>query len=332
MKHAVTLSGLGTLGLFLLPLVSLAQTASPEQSGGTTSHADWAVELKACLDSAYPGMVCGVEEDALALCRGGSISLPDPAQPRAHREALKSGDLYTQLAQVYPVGGPGVGPGEDFDPGRVRDEAFFRAMYGSSASEVRQRTRRIRWMPGTAGGGTSIRVSTMWGVDAKLEAIARELESLPPKSARVAAVTAGAFHWREIRGTSRLSPHSFGIAIDLGGTRADYWRWRRGKDGRPGPWRNRIPMEIVRVFEAHGFAWGGRWYHFDTMHFEYRPELFAAPCRALSRRLTAARATTEATGSPFDPVAIPRSAAPGPVEARPRDEAPERPEQAPAPQ
>jgi len=26
------------------------------------------------------------------------------------------------------------------------------------------------------------------------------------------------------------------------------------------------------------FIWGGRWYHFDTMHFEYRPELLDASC------------------------------------------------------
>jgi hypothetical protein len=32
-------------------------------------------------------------------------------------------------------------------------------------------------------------------------------------------------------------------------------------------------MAIVRVFERHGFIWGGRWRHYDTMHFEYRPEL-----------------------------------------------------------
>jgi D-alanyl-D-alanine carboxypeptidase len=31
----------------------------------------------------------------------------------------------------------------------------------------------------------------------------------------------------------------------------------------------------VRIFEKQGFVWGGYWYHFDTMHFEYRPELLA---------------------------------------------------------
>jgi hypothetical protein len=38
-----------------------------------------------------------------------------------------------------------------------------------------------------------------------------------------------------------------------------------------------MPREIVDIFERHGFIWGGRWYHYDTMHFEYRPELLLPP-------------------------------------------------------
>ena len=37
--------------------------------------------------------------------------------------------------------------------------------------------------------------------------------------------------------------------------------------------RNSYPQEIVDIFEKHGFIWGGKWSHFDLMHFEYRPEL-----------------------------------------------------------
>jgi hypothetical protein len=37
-----------------------------------------------------------------------------------------------------------------------------------------------------------------------------------------------------------------------------------------------MPRQIVDIFERHGFIWGGRWYHYDTMHFEFRPELLAA--------------------------------------------------------
>jgi hypothetical protein len=33
------------------------------------------------------------------------------------------------------------------------------------------------------------------------------------------------------------------------------------------------PSEVIAAFEKNGFIWGGKWYHFDTIHFEYRPEL-----------------------------------------------------------
>jgi hypothetical protein len=68
--------------------------------------------------------------------------------------------------------------------------------------------------------------------------------------------------------------HAYGIAIDIATSRSDYWRWAGGETA---PYRNRIPAEIVAIFERHGFIWGGRWSHFDTMHFEYRPELIWEP-------------------------------------------------------
>jgi len=33
------------------------------------------------------------------------------------------------------------------------------------------------------------------------------------------------------------------------------------------------PEPLVRAFERQGFVWGGKWFYFDTMHFEYRPEI-----------------------------------------------------------
>jgi hypothetical protein len=74
-----------------------------------------------------------------------------------------------------------------------------------------------------------------------------------------------------VAGTGQPSPHSFGIAIDLNTAFSEYWYWQRHNE--PIIYRNRMPEEIVSTFEKHGFIWGGKWYHFDTMHFEYRPEL-----------------------------------------------------------
>ena len=70
-----------------------------------------------------------------------------------------------------------------------------------------------------------------------------------------------------------MSSHSHGIAIDIGLKHAHYWRWFGKPEGGVIKYKNRIPFEIVRIFEKHGFIWGGKWYHDDTMHFEYRPEL-----------------------------------------------------------
>ena len=69
--------------------------------------------------------------------------------------------------------------------------------------------------------------------------------------------------------------HAFAAAIDINKDLAHYWRRPGNKVGRVRRYRNRIPVEIVEIFERHGFIWGGKWYHYDTMHFEYRPELIA---------------------------------------------------------
>jgi len=55
---------------------------------------------------------------------------------------------------------------------------------------------------------------------------------------------------------------------------ADYWLWSPKNSG----YRNRVPYEIVHIFEKHGFIWDGKWRHFDTTHFEYRPELLCRQC------------------------------------------------------
>ncbi len=78
--------------------------------------------------------------------------------------------------------------------------------------------------------------------------------------------------WRTISGTNRLSAHSFGIAIDINVDYADYWKWNQQDESKI-EYNNRIPQKIIGIFERNGFIWGGKWYHYDIMHFEYRPEL-----------------------------------------------------------
>ena len=91
--------------------------------------------------------------------------------------------------------------------------------------------------------------------------------STPFLQGQVAIVT-GAAQGNGFAIAERLSRHGCRIAaIDINAAHADYWLWRGSGE------RHRIPPEIVDIFERHGFIWGGKWLHYDTMHFEYRPEL-----------------------------------------------------------
>ena len=125
----------------------------------------------------------------------------------------------------------------------------------------------ISWVPGICG--CSVQVNSVNGVSEKLKAVSDEIEStLGPEFNKYLSRTGGTFNWRNIAGTNRLSTHAFGTSIDINTNYSNYWQW----DGNFS-WKNKIPMEIVEIFEKHGFIWGGKWYHYDTMHFEYRPEL-----------------------------------------------------------
>jgi hypothetical protein len=91
----------------------------------------------------------------------------------------------------------------------------------------------------------------------------------------------GGYNWRQIRGSGRLSYHSWGLAVDIQpkdtGGRGIYWLWEssRNRDWMLLPLEQRWkpPDAVISAFEREGFIWGGKWALYDNMHFEYRPEL-----------------------------------------------------------
>lgn len=225
------------------------------------------------LKEAYPDHLAAVEDGAVVWRDGTRLPIDDGRGAKSFDDLVRAPDLQDIFAIPYPTG-PIVPPGVDADPGRARPEAFFDRMYGNCrAGGVEKNLVEIAWMP--SRGRTQLRVTRVNGVAEKLKAVSDELEQLPRSFDRYLNPVAGTYACRVIAGTERLSTHGHGIAIDLALKHAHYWRWSKpDADGRY-TWRNAIPEEIVRIFEKHGFIWGGRWYHYDTMHFEYRPELLA---------------------------------------------------------
>ena len=117
----------------------------------------------------------------------------------------------------------------------------------------------------------TVRFTKINGANKQLEKVVAELEKHPELHKYLAQ--SGAFYWRPVRGAKRLSAHSYGMTIDIGVKFSDYWRSHAKDENATVAYRNKYPHEIVEIFEKYGFIWGGRWYHYDTMHFEYRPEI-----------------------------------------------------------
>ncbi|MDR0784741.1 MAG: M15 family metallopeptidase [Treponema sp.] len=90
------------------------------------------------------------------------------------------------------------------------------------------------------------------------------------------------WNWRGIADTGSRSFHAYGTAIDIvmkpQPGKETYWLWsaQKGVDWWNVSYSNRLhpPNAVIEAFEAYGFVWGGKWLFFDTMHFEYRPEIF----------------------------------------------------------
>ena len=222
--------------------------------------------------TAYPDhFVNAGEHNTLIWKDGTRMTFDDGITTKDFKTLLNEPDLEDMFRMEYPPG-ENVVFQKDFDPGRIRFEPFFKKMYGRNPQEVEKKLVPVRWLPKTVN--KILLVTPVNGVDKKLQAISNQLQQKTHLH-RYIDNPAGTYKWRKISGTERLSPHCFGIAIDINAKPyADYWQWHhRGEKNENLEYQNKIPREIVEIFEKHGFIWGGKWYHYDTMHFEYRPEL-----------------------------------------------------------
>jgi hypothetical protein len=221
----------------------------------------------ACLARYYPMQATLEDRGWFATLPDGKRVPFDEGRSKTFDERLESPDLKDIFFVPYRTGQIQPVETENHDPGRFRVEALLAASFGARPAREQVRTRFL---------GLSVRVHRkivpmLDRVAARISKAREHDATLQPFLQRLS----GGFAQRTIAGTDRLSAHAFGIAIDLDKSKSDYWRWQ---PMGPHRWRNRIPQAIVDAFEAEGFIWGGRWYHYDTMHFEYRPELLDPAC------------------------------------------------------
>nr|WP_185652473.1 M15 family metallopeptidase [Clostridium sp. DJ247] len=225
-----------------------------------------------CLMMAYPEYVTAVEKGSdgyvyLIMKSGGKIIYDDKRVKNAEQK-LENPDLQDMLEQIYPLHCVNKIMDKNFDPGRYRVYNLLREVYGGSKQKIESNLVSVNL------GYKSFQFNKEGKASEALKNVMKELVTLTKEKNNIGAYLfpcSGTFNYRLISGTNRLSPHSFGIAIDLARNKRDYWKWASKEEGE-----KRLasyPKEIVEVFERNNFVWGGKWQHFDILHFEYRPEI-----------------------------------------------------------
>jgi hypothetical protein len=250
--------------------IALVSPAAAQTSVGARAQ-----RLMAVLVAAYPDFLAGYEGNELVWKDGTRMPFDDGKGAKPFATLLDAPDLKDMFYAAYPLTRSDTPPAYNSDPGRVRFQPLFDKMYGDcTKGEVARHLVDVVWLP--SKGGQKLKVTRINGVAAKLQAVSDELDRLPEQFTKYLKPSAGTYNCLVVAGTKRVSAHGSGIAIDIATAHSDYWLWTKpGADSRY-PYKNRIPREIVEIFEKHGFIWGGKWYHYDTMHFEYRPEIVGA--------------------------------------------------------
>ena len=226
----------------------------------------------AALIKAYPNFLDRIDGNDLVWKDGTRMVIDDGKGSKPFEAMLNDPDIKDMFAMTYPAGDKGLAPHVNFDPGRIRYLPLFIKMYGDcQKTNLVAGAGEVVWLKKKYG--KTVRFSNINGAASELQKVSDELDELPDRFLGYLRPLQGTFNCRPIAGTNRLSAHGAGTAIDLAKAHSDYWLWSKADASGRIIYKNEIPWEIVRIFEKHGFIWGGKWYHYDTMHFSYRPEV-----------------------------------------------------------
>ena len=222
------------------------------------------IHAKTALIFAYPNIISEIADNFVILTNGKRIVFDD-GKEKNDFEVLEDCDVEDMFRYHYCL--PDSFPTYMYDPGRGRCESLFKAMYGKTATEVSNNLVYLDWF------GQKLAFNSVNGAADSLKNVACEIAKY--SELRPYLKSGGTYYWRPVRGSTRLSAHSYGIAIDIAVDKSDFWQWRGRTNDETArvEYTNRIPAKLVEIFQSHGFIWGGAWYHFDTMHFEFRPEI-----------------------------------------------------------
>src|ERR1700730_14545175 len=157
-------------------LSALANPGKADESYGApppniTTHLDRLV-------ASYPDWIAAHDGSFLILRDGRRFPISDGRTNKSFGEMLERPDIDDMFFTLYPAGATPEQPVKNSDPGRVRFEPLFVAMYGDcNRNEVEGKLKSVNWLPRHAGG--RVKITSVNGIDKALDAISQELDELP---------------------------------------------------------------------------------------------------------------------------------------------------------
>lgn len=226
----------------------------------------------------YPGFISRIEErgsDTVFYINDDCIFYRNGRMLSS--ENLRRAGKYTSIFYEYKKGRHTRLPdyiGEKFRPSRD----FWYKMFGKTEHQIRRFCRNMSFLD------HSVCINNL--CFEPLKKIEEEISKTAEKNPEVQSFLENldiiySFQMKKVDGTGVQSLHTFGLALDLVpksfNKKQVYWKWSRvfNKKWYKIPLNKRWspPQEVIDAFENNGFVWGGKWSRFDTIHFEYRPEI-----------------------------------------------------------
>jgi hypothetical protein len=264
------------------------------QAAAHSAEQSRAERVMRALAQAYPGSVANVRflNGDWAADVGGKVFYF--AESRLLPESLRTAaaEYSPQPFYQYRAGMPQWSEPSDEEAERMKNAAdsrqqnppkrsqhFFDALWrANTRSESYERVKTMKFL----GHSVLVHYSIMEELALIEERILKAASAKPEVKRWIDGLgSITGWNWRSIADTQSRSFHAYGAAIDLlPKSRAGletYWLWTReyNKEWWAVPYSKRLhpPAEVLEAFEAYGFIWGGKWAFYDTMHFEYRPEI-----------------------------------------------------------
>jgi len=188
------------------------------------------------------------------------------ANERVNKQYEKAKQIKSK--NMYRTSGGTLGSNQiDNSTSKVSNKANFGGSSGWSGGKTKQEVER-NLVEIKSPSGAPFKVNKT--VAGNFESFLQELEDVVGYP--INAKSSGGYNWRNKRGKSSLSQHSYGNAIDINwDENKAFWG---GEDAI-----SKIP-NIGEIAARHGLVWGGSWKNKDTMQFEYHPST-GVPARGI---------------------------------------------------